>query len=137
MMTSLSRPDRVLHALNEGLPDATTWTERCDAAWRIAFPCGIQPRFNYQGPLVICTDQIVRAGAMLNDDEFELMIDALVDWVFLSGIPYDTRETPEFIVTVFRDVNADDFAFIRQVAALNGMSVMDFLGANHTEYRNL
>jgi hypothetical protein len=78
MMTA-TRQDRVARALNDGLPDRITWTERCDPAWRAAFPCGIQPKFDFTTTLTLCIDQIVQAGAALDDLDVEDMLDALID----------------------------------------------------------
>lgn len=135
MMTA-TRHDRVARALDQGLPDQMTWSERCDPAWRAAFPCGIQPHFDYAETLIICTDQIVRAGAVLPDDDFEDLIDALVDWVFTSGVPYTFRESTDHIIGVLNDVRPEAAALLRRVASLNGFTLIEFLGADRTEFRS-
>jgi hypothetical protein len=135
MMTA-TRQDRIARALDQGVPDHMTWSERCDAAWRAAFPCGIQPKFDFTETLTICTDQIVRAGAMLSDDDFEDFLDALVDWVFVSGVPYTFRESTDHIIGVLDDLQPEAAALLRRVATLNGCTLVEFLGADRTEFRS-
>jgi len=133
-MMTYTRQDHVAEALNGCVPDSMTWTERNDAAWRAAFPCGMQPKFNHTETLTICTDQIVQAGAMLDDEGFENLILALVAWVFTSGVPYVFEESTEHIIGVLDDVSPDEAAFLRHVAELNGCTLIEFLGADRTEF---
>jgi hypothetical protein len=132
MMTA-TRHDHVARALNDCMPDHMTWSERCDAAWRTAFPCGIQPKFDFTETLTICTDQIVRAGAMLNDEGFEDLLIALIDWVFVSGVPYRFGESTDHIIGVLDDLQPEAAALLRRVATLNGCTLVEFLGADRTE----
>jgi hypothetical protein len=133
-MMTYTRQNHVADALNDCLPDEVTWTERCDAAWRAAFPCGIQPKFDFSDTLTVCTEQIVRAGAMLSDDEFEDLLNALVAWVFVSGVPYRFQESTEHIIGVLDDLEPVNAAVLRRVAALNGRTLVEFLGAERTEF---
>lgn len=130
---TMTRQDRVLRALNEGLPDDYTWTERCAAAWRANFPCGFQPPFEYSTTIVVCTDQIVRAGASLDIDGFEELLDALIDWVFKSAVPYQFGETVEHVMQVFADLLPENMPILRTAASLNGMTLVEFLGADRRD----
>lgn len=133
MMTN-TRQDHVAQALNDCIPDHMTWTERNDATWRAAFPCGIQPKFDFTETLTICTEQIVQAGAMLTDEGFEDFLIALVDWVFVSGVPYRFQESTDHIIGVLDDLQPEASVTLRRVAELNGYTLVEFLGADRTEF---
>lgn len=134
MMTT-TREAIVARALNDGAPDNITWQERSDPKWRTAFPCGIQPKLTYTTTLTICTEQIVQAGAHLSDSDFEEFVDALIEWVFVSGVPYRFEESTEHIMAVLQDIEPECATLLRRVADLNHCSLVQFLGADRIEFK--
>lgn len=132
-MMTMTRQDRVLRALDEGLPANYTWTEQCDPAWRAAFPCGFQPPFEYSTTITLCTEQIVRAGAPLDTDAFEEFLDALIDWVFKSAVPFQYDETVEHVMQVVADLLPENMPILQTAATLNRMTLVEFLGADRRD----
>jgi hypothetical protein len=54
--------------------------------------------------------------------------------VFTSGVPYRFGESVEHIIGVYDEQHVEFAAVLRRVAALNGCSLVQFLGADRTEF---
>lgn len=133
MSTDRSREERALTALNDMLPAEFTWVERCDPPWRAAFPCGIAPLFVYRTTITVCTAQMADAGTSLADGAFEDLLDALIDWVFVSAVPYQFNESVDHVLAVLRDMQPDHAVVLEAAARLNNMSLARFLGADRRD----
>jgi hypothetical protein len=133
-MTTGTRANRVRIALKQMLPDDHTWTERCDAEWRTTFPCGFEPLFVHSTDITVCPDQVVKAGAPLSDADFEDLLDALIEWLWVSATPYIFEESIEHILQLLTDTQPVHDMVLKAAAASNSMTLINFLGADRAPY---
>lgn len=129
MMTD-TREASVRTALAQILPDDHDWQECCSADWREAFPCGAQPFFTYSLTVTVCIEQVVQAGADLDDEGFEFYLEALLDWVFISGAPLILGENTEHLMAILEELHPVTALVMTDTASKNGMSLVEFLGVD-------
>jgi hypothetical protein len=129
MMTN-TREASVRTALAQILPDDHDWQECCSADWREAFPCGAQPFFEYGLTVTVCIEQVVRAGAQLDEEDFEFYLEALLDWVFISGAPLILGESTEHLMGLLDELHPVTSLVLTSAARQNGMSLVEFLGVD-------
>lgn len=127
-MTS-RRADNVVIALDQLLPEVSSWQENCTPEFRRAFPSGVLPHFQFSTTMVVCTDQIITAGeSFVGDDDFEAFLDALVEVTFAAGPALIIGESTADVLDLLHDVQPVNTMVLEQAAEAMKLPLSEFLG---------